>query len=103
MSPDPGRPFADLDPQRVLEALASEQVMGDGRLLALNSYENRVYLVYLDDGSSVVAKFYRPARWSDAQILEGASICPGACGCRGAPRCPQRCCPVARLSDISTP
>lgn len=70
MSSDPGRPFADLDPQRVLEALASEQVMGDGRLLALNSYENRVYLVYLDDGSSVVAKFYRPARWSDAQILE---------------------------------
>ncbi len=43
---------------------------GDGRLLALNSYENRVYQASLEDGGSVVAKFYRPARWSDAQIAE---------------------------------
>jgi len=43
---------------------------GDGRLLALNSYENRVYRATLADGSTTVAKFYRPGRWSDAQILE---------------------------------
>ncbi len=41
-----------------------------GRLLALNSYENRVYQVGIEDEQPVVAKFYRPARWSDAQILE---------------------------------
>ena len=43
---------------------------GDGRLLGLNSYENRVYLAYCEDAPPVVVKFYRPARWSDAQILE---------------------------------
>jgi len=42
----------------------------DGRFLALNSYENRVYQVGIDDGEPVVAKFYRPNRWSDAEILE---------------------------------
>ena len=43
---------------------------GDGRLIQLNSYENRVFQVFLEDGRVVVAKFYRPGRWSDAQILE---------------------------------
>jgi Ser/Thr protein kinase RdoA (MazF antagonist) len=42
----------------------------DGRMLGLNSYENRVYQIYLEEGQPVVAKFYRPGRWSDAQILE---------------------------------
>jgi Ser/Thr protein kinase RdoA (MazF antagonist) len=59
-----------LDPDRVLDALASVGLFGDGRLLALNSYENRVYQVGIEDGKPVVAKFYRPARWSDAAILE---------------------------------
>ena len=63
-------PFAALDPDRVLDALASVGLHGDGRLLALNSYENRVYQVGIDDGKPVVAKFYRPGRWSDAAILE---------------------------------
>src|ERR1700693_1244032 len=66
-------PYASLTPDRVLDALASVGVTGDGRLLALTSYENRVYQVWLDEGSSaasVVAKFYRPGRWSDAQIGE---------------------------------
>jgi Ser/Thr protein kinase RdoA (MazF antagonist) len=54
----------------VLDALDTVGLRGDGRLLALNSYENRVYQVWLEDGGSVVAKFYRPGRWSDAQILE---------------------------------
>ena len=69
-------PYSGLTPDTVLDALASAGFTGDGRLLALNSYENRVYQVWLENeetpGStdSVVAKFYRPARWTDAQILE---------------------------------
>jgi Ser/Thr protein kinase RdoA (MazF antagonist) len=63
-------PYADLGPQQVLDALDGVGLRGDGRLLQLNSYENRVYQVYLEDGRVVVAKFYRPGRWSDAQILE---------------------------------
>ncbi|MFC3108241.1 serine/threonine protein kinase [Undibacterium arcticum] len=62
--------FIDLSPDCVLDALDSIGVRGDGRLLALNSYENRVYQVGLEEGPPVVAKFYRPARWSDAAILE---------------------------------
>lgn len=63
-------PYDDLSPERVLDALAEGGVRGDGRILQLNSYENRVFQVFLEDGSAVVAKFYRPGRWSDAQILE---------------------------------
>jgi Ser/Thr protein kinase RdoA (MazF antagonist) len=62
--------FADLDPSSVLQALHLAGLEGDGRLLQLNSYENRVWQVHLEDGRVVVAKFYRPGRWSDAQILE---------------------------------
>ena len=63
-------PYAALTPDCVLDALASVGLHGDGRLLALSSYENRVYQLWLEDGSRVVAKFYRPGRWSEAQILE---------------------------------
>ena len=63
-------PYADLTPDRILDALDSVGIAGDGRLLALNSYENRVYLVYREDAAGVVAKFYRPARWTDEQIAE---------------------------------
>jgi len=62
--------YARLGPDTVLDALAHVGLRGDGRLTALSSYENRVYQVQLEDGSSVVAKFYRPERWSRAQILE---------------------------------
>ncbi len=62
--------YTDLDPDRVLRTLDALGLRGDGRLLQLNSYENRVFQVFLEDGDVVVAKFYRPARWSDAQILE---------------------------------
>ncbi len=65
-----GHPFAALTPDVVLDALASVGLYGDGRLMALSSYENRVYQVSLEDGQRVVAKFYRPERWSNAQILE---------------------------------
>jgi Ser/Thr protein kinase RdoA (MazF antagonist) len=67
---DRSRPYEGLTPDAVLDALESIGLRGDGRLLALNSYENRVYQVSLEDDSTVVAKFYRPDRWSDAQILE---------------------------------
>ena len=63
-------PYAQLSPDVVLDALAGVGLMGDGRLAALNSYENRVYQVWLEDGSRVVCKFYRPGRWSDAAIAE---------------------------------
>ena len=62
--------FAALSPEMVLDALASIGVEEDGRLLVLNSYENRVYQVGRDEAEPVVVKFYRPHRWSDAAILE---------------------------------
>ena len=63
-------PFERLMPSLVLDALEGVGLRGDGRLTALSSYENRVYQVQLEDGGAVVAKFYRPGRWSDAQIQE---------------------------------
>ncbi len=70
--------YEPLTPDLVLDALASVGLAGDGRLMALSSYENRVYQVHLESpvgsdelaGDMVVAKFYRPGRWSDAQIAE---------------------------------
>lgn len=66
----PLHPFAGLGPDRVLDALDSVGLRGDGRLIALNSYENRVYQVGMEEGPPVVVKFYRPQRWSEAAILE---------------------------------
>jgi Ser/Thr protein kinase RdoA (MazF antagonist) len=63
-------PYATLTPDRILDALDTVGVRGDGRLLALNSYENRVYLVHRESEPPVVVKFYRPGRWSDEQIRE---------------------------------
>ena len=63
-------PYADLTPDTLLDAVESTGLHADGRMLALNSYENRVYQVWLDEAPPVVAKFYRPERWSDAAILE---------------------------------
>src|SRR5687768_6597285 len=62
--------YAALTPDCVLDAIETLGLRCDGRLQALNSYENRVYQVWLDEGPPVVAKFYRPARWTDGQILE---------------------------------
>ena len=70
MDTPPLHPFASLTPECVLDALDSVGQFADGRLLALNSYENRVYQIGMEDGPPVVAKFYRPERWSDAAILE---------------------------------
>ena len=63
-------PYAGLTPDVILNAVDSAGFRTDGRLLALNSYENRVYQVGIEDAAPLVAKFYRPERWSDAQILE---------------------------------
>lgn len=62
--------FAGLNPDCVLDALHSAGFQCDGRLLALNSYENRVYQLGMEEGAPLVAKFYRPRRWTDAAILE---------------------------------
>ena len=63
-------PYELLTPDCILDALESVGFEPTGSLLALNSYENRVYQASLEDGSFVIAKFYRPHRWSDAAILE---------------------------------
>jgi len=63
-------PYARLTPDLVLDAVAACELWPDGRLLALNSYENRVWQVGLEDTAPVIAKFYRPGRWSDAAITE---------------------------------
>jgi len=63
-------PYAGLTPDAILTALETLGLRCDGRLLELNSYENRVYLLGMEEGESLVAKFYRPGRWTDAAILE---------------------------------
>ena len=67
---DTPHPYAALTPDVALDALDRTGLKADGRLLALNSYENRVYQMGVEDAPPVVVKFYRPGRWSDAAILE---------------------------------
>ena len=67
---DINTPFAQLTPDAVLDASEALGLTPDGRLFALNSYENRVYRVGRVDADPVVLKFYRAERWSDQQILE---------------------------------
>lgn len=64
------RDFHELAPDSILDAVESTGLVPRGGLLALNSYENRVYRIDLDDAPAIVAKFYRPERWSDETILE---------------------------------
>lgn len=63
-------PYADLTPECIFTAIEGLGVRCDGRLLQLNSFENRVYQVWTEDGGQYVVKFYRPGRWSDEAILE---------------------------------
>ncbi len=63
-------PYAGLDPMVILTAVESVGLRCSGSLLALNSYENRVYQLGMDDTPPLIVKFYRPHRWSDAAILE---------------------------------
>ncbi len=63
-------PYDLLSPDLIIDAVESVGYLSDARLLALNSYENRVYQVGIEDGTPLIAKFYRPQRWSEAQIQE---------------------------------
>lgn len=67
--------FAALSPDTIIEAIESQpELTCDGRLLALNSYENRVYRIGIEDGQPLIAKFYRPHRWTVEQINEEHSF-----------------------------
>lgn len=68
-------PFQALTPDFIMNAVESQGFFCDCRTFALNSYENRVYQVGIEDGEPLIAKFYRPARWSDAQISEEHGLC----------------------------
>lgn len=70
ITPNCAHPYESLDPDTLLHAVESIGLRCDGRILPLNSYENRVYQLGIEDGGYVVAKFYRPERWSEAVILE---------------------------------
>lgn len=70
MSSDIQHPYDRLTPDRVLDAVESRGYLSDARILALNSYENRVYQVGIENSDPIIAKFYRPERWSREQILE---------------------------------
>ncbi len=67
-------PYDALTPDTVIDAVESTGRLSDARLLALNSYENRVYQVGIEDAPPLIAKFYRPGRWSEEQILEEHSF-----------------------------
>ncbi len=67
--------FENLSPEVILDAIESQSgLLTDGRLLALNSYENRVYRIGIEDGEPLIAKFYRPKRWTTEQIAEEHSF-----------------------------
>lgn len=72
---DDTHPYDALTPDVILDAVESQGYVTDGRLLALNSYENRVYQIGIEAEQPLVVKFYRPGRWSDAQILEEHQFC----------------------------
>jgi len=75
MSKNDSQPFYQLTPDTVIDAVESMGYLSDGRILALNSYENRVYQVGIEGSEPLIAKFYRPQRWSDEQILEEHRFC----------------------------
>jgi len=63
-------PFHELAPDQILNSIESIGYLCDGHVSALNSYENRVYQIGIEDATPIIAKFYRPDRWSDESILE---------------------------------
>jgi Ser/Thr protein kinase RdoA (MazF antagonist) len=67
--------FELLTPDMIIDAVESCGYISDGRLLALNSYENRVYQVGIENAEPLIAKFYRPSRWSAEQIKEEHQFC----------------------------
>jgi Ser/Thr protein kinase RdoA (MazF antagonist) len=63
-------PYYRLDPEQLIRVIESTGLLCDGRMMALNSYENRVYQVGIEGAEPLITKVYRPGRWSDEQILE---------------------------------
>lgn len=68
-------PFDRLTPDFIMDAIEAQGYRCDGRYLTLNSYENRVYQVGLEESNPIIAKFYRPERWDREQILEEHGFC----------------------------
>lgn len=68
-------PYNSLTPDCVLDAIESAGLISDGRIYPLNSYENRVYQIGIEEDSPIIAKFYRPNRWNKAQIQEEHDFC----------------------------
>lgn len=68
--PQNPHPYEALTPDVVIDCVERSGLISDARIFPLNSYENRVYQVGIEDNEPLIAKFYRPGRWSDAQILE---------------------------------
>jgi len=73
--PETTHPFQTLTPSFIMDAVESQGYSCDCRTFALNSYENRVYQVGIEDSAPLIAKFYRPDRWSDQQIVEEHRFC----------------------------
>jgi len=73
--PETTHPFQTLTPDFIMNAVESQGFFCDCRTFALNSYENRVYQVGIEEGEPLIAKFYRPGRWSDDQIMEEHDFC----------------------------
>ena len=63
-------PYSALTPDVVIDAVETTGLISDARIFPLNSYENRVYQVGVEEGEPIIVKFYRPNRWSDEQIIE---------------------------------
>lgn len=75
MTDSNNHPFDSLQPDFILDAIESIGFECDGRVTALNSYENRVYQIGIEDTQPIIAKFYRPQRWSNEQIQEEHDFC----------------------------
>ena len=74
-APSQLHPFDRLTPDFLIDAIESQGLLCDGRFFPLNSYENRVYQIGIEDAEPLIAKFYRPQRWTDEQILEEHEYC----------------------------
>jgi len=70
MTEDLEKDYQALTPDLIVDAVESQGYLSDLRILALNSYENRVYQIGIEEKQPLIAKFYRPLRWSDEQIQE---------------------------------
>ena len=75
MTDNKAHPYQQLTPELVIDAIESAGFLTDLRIYPLNSYENRVYQIGIEGGSPIIAKFYRPERWSDQQIFEEHQFC----------------------------